>query len=779
MTHVSAARQFDIEGVVQGVGFRPFLFSLAQKYHLTGEVCNTAGGVQVVVEGTEPEICRFAADIINRPPFLASVTSMRTTTLTPRGFACFKIVQTQVSGSRNTLISPDMSVCPECLAELKNPDDPRFEYPFINCTHCGPRFTIIKDLPYDRPKTSMKAFIMCERCQREYDDPSDRRFHAQPNACPVCGPMVFLTDSNGRRINPEKTDPVRFAAQALSDGKIIGVKGLGGFHLACDASCFDAVQRLRVKKNRPHKPFAVMARSLDVLADLVHISPQEKDLLESCHRPIVLLRKKDASATGVSAGLSRDIAPLNSCIGVMLPYTPLHVLLLEKGPDIVVMTSGNRSGEPISIDNADAVSAFCHMADYFLLHNRDIYFRADDSILRVQAKVPRFLRRSRGYAPLPIVLKTPLPGMLGCGAGMKNTICLTRGTDVFLSQHIGDLENVRTEAYFKDSIAHLKRIFNVDPKMVAHDLHPGYASTRYAGSCKNVKTVGIQHHHAHAVSCMAEHHLDEPVLAIVLDGTGYGTDSHIWGGELLVCTRADFERKAHLSYLPMPGGEKAVTEPWRMAAAALHAAFGKDFLTLEIPFIRQMADQNLAVVCQMIDKQLNTPLTSSAGRLFDAVASILCLCHAITHESQAAMQLEAIALDHQRTETEPDPSGFLLHPPEKNAADTAIRIDLTPFIRKMVQEIEARRPAAAIGFDFHHILVNAFAAAAQREKQASGICKIVLSGGVFNNEILLSAMIAQLEKMAFKVYTHTAVPTGDGGICLGQVVAAAAREERA
>ncbi len=735
---------------------------------------NTSGGVSLILEGTLEDIDRFSADIVKKSPLLASVMGIETFEAEPANFSSFQIVESTASSVRTTLISPDVTVCEDCLLEMKDPKDRRFEYPFINCTHCGPRFTIIEDIPYDRPKTSMKGFIMCPACRTEYDDPMNRRFHAQPNACPACGPEVVLLDNGGRRISTGfgdagPNDAVTLAARFLNEGRIVAIKGLGGFHLACDASNEDAVNTLRQRKNRPHKPFALMAASTSSLFDHVQVSEAERNLLESYHRPIVLLKKKNAGQ-GMTGGLARGIAQFNRYLGIMLPYTPLHYLLLEKGPSVLVMTSGNRSGEPLSIDNEDALQAFSHIADYFLMHNRDIYFRADDSIARVQAGKTGFLRRSRGYAPLPVGLNKKLPRILACGAGLKNTICLTRGSEAFLSQHIGDLFNVKTHEFYKACIDHLKKIMDIEPELIAHDLHPGYTSTAYALEQNGIKKIGVQHHHAHAVACMAENNLDEAVIAITLDGTGYGTDGHIWGGEILLCTRKGFQRKAHLSYIRMPGGDAAVREPWRMAASVLYEAFGKDFLTLSIPYTKEMDKEKLDFVVRMMEKNLNCPLTSSCGRLFDAVASLLCIRHEITHESQAAMELEALADESLKGE------GYDFHLIEKNTNEAPLEIDLLPCIRQMVEDLQQETPLAAISAKFHDTLIESFTAAAERVSQKTGVKKAVLSGGVFNNDLILSRMMTHLEKHGFTVYTHTQVPLGDGGISLGQAVVAAALE---
>jgi len=777
-----AAKRLEINGLVQGVGFRPFLFRLANLYGLTGEVSNTAGGVLAIVEGSSEKLDEFIHDIEKKKPSLSKVTCIVSKQIQAAGFKTFQIIQSKSSDKSDTLISPDVSICPDCLLEMQTYENRRFEYPFINCTNCGPRFTIIKDIPYDRPKTSMHTFKMCKKCQKEYDDPMDRRFHAQPNACPICGPQVFLTDHRGCKINLSFKDVIGKAADLLKKGKILAVKGLGGFHLAVDAENDEAVRLLRKRKQRPHKPFALMAQSASSLFTHMHVSKKEEEILDSFNRPIVLLTKKSIAGT---AALSPAVAPFNTCLGVMLPYTPLHYLLLEKGPDILVMTSGNRSGEPLSIDNKDALDAFSHIADYFLFHDRDIYFRADDSIVRVQAGNSRFIRRSRGYAPLPLDLdmidKNNLSSILGCGAGMKNTICMTKRSKVFLSQHIGEVNNQKSYNFFSHTIDHLKKILNVEPKIIAHDMHPDYMSTHYAKTPANTgkKRFAIQHHHAHAVSCMAENNINEPTIAITLDGTGYGTDGNIWGGEILLCTHADFTRKAHLSYINMPGGDKAVLEPWRMAASVLFKAFGKNFMDLDIQYIKEMDIKKLEFIIQMIQKKLNSPLTSSAGRFFDSVSSLLCQRHIISHESQAAMELEYVASE-PKLEFKQKPYAFSIIKKKgsnKNThnSDKYFEIDLMPCIREIVGDLIDKTSHNIISQKFHQTMITSFANTAKKIASDAEIDKIVLSGGVFNNNLILTGMIKALEENNLKVFTHSKVPAGDGGICLGQVVSAGAQ----
>jgi hydrogenase maturation protein HypF len=659
---------------------------------------------------------------------------------------------------------------------MQNPADRRFEYPFINCTNCGPRYTIIQDIPYDRPKTSMKSFAMCPDCRKEYDDPLNRRFHAQPNACPVCGPQVFLTDNTGNRVDGnDPAQAISLAARLLGQGKIVAVKGLGGFHLAVDAANATAVDLLRHRKKRPHKPFALMAAWDSPLFDHVLMDDSEKAQLLSYHRPIVLLKKKAASQ---SAGteLAPNLSPDNPCLGIMLPYTPLHYLLLDKGPDILVMTSGNRSGEPLSIDNADALDAFSHIADYFLLHNRDIYFRADDSIARIQQKKLRFLRRSRGYAPLPVDITPPtndkVANILGCGAGMKSTICLTRDRYAFLSPHIGDLESIQVQNFYQETIAHMQKILDIRPVHVAHDLHPGYFSTQFAKQlgAQGVPLTGVQHHHAHALSCMAENQLDGEVIALTLDGTGLGTDGHIWGGEVLTCTYRGFKRRARLDYLPMPGGDAAVTSPWRMAAALLYKVYGSKIMDLDIPFVRSLNKGKLAFLIQMMDRQINTPLTSSTGRLFDAVSALLMICQDISYDSQAAIALEAAAATEASSNTA---YAFDIIPGD----DGCRTINIAPGVVQMVTDVKKGVPRGTIAARFHLTLSCMMVEAVAKVGQETGLDRIVLSGGVFNNDTIFSQISRLLKAKGFQVYTHTIVPCGDGGIALGQAMAAAALQQ--
>ncbi len=778
MNNSIIAKKIDITGLVQGVGFRPFLFQLAHEHGLKGEVLNTSQGVSAVVEGCFDSLNSFCKDIYTKTPPLAYIMDIQSDDMPIQGYKGFIISKsTTKKNSSSALISPDVCVCQNCIDEMKNPENRRFAYPFINCTNCGPRYTIIKNIPYDRSKTSMNVFTMCQDCQKEYNDPLDRRFHAQPNACHVCGPHVFLVDNQGKTIANDIAEigkhlVIEKATKLLKKGYILAVKGLGGFHLAVDAYNHNAVASLRSRKKRPDKPFALMVQSVQAALEFVHISSQEKDLLESNARPIVLLKKR---LNQKKSNLAPDISPNNSHIGIMLPYTPLHYLLLEKGSPTLVMTSGNKNGYPLSIDNKDAMDSFSHIADFFLFHNRDIYFRVDDSIVQVQNKTSSFLRRSRGYAPLPVVLTKDIPSILACGGGLKSTICLTKNNKAFLSQHIGDLNNEQVFLFYKNSIEHLRRILDIEPEIIAHDLHPGYMSTSYANQMQEtlgIKNIAVQHHHAHAVSCMAENGIDEEVIAITLDGPGLGTDGKIWGGEVMTCTTRSFERKVHLEYIPMPGGEAAIIEPWRMACAYLFSAFGEDFLEIGIPFIKDIGQVKLLFISEMIKKNINSPLTSSCGRFFDAVASIIGIRHKISFESQSAMELQA-----QSEKSADFGYNFEFKKTKNNDGKTITKINVMPSIKQIVQDLNNKIDKSVIGKKFHSTVIDIFTKAAVEVSQDTGIQKTVLSGGVFNNTIILEGIVQRLEQKKITVYTHTKVPCGDGGISLGQAVVAGAMKK--
>ncbi len=753
------SKRLGINGIVQGVGFRPFVYQLAQKYRLKGEVSNTATGVNLVIEGATEHIDALIRDLTDQKPPLARIVEIDIRKEPVKGFTTFSIVKSRGGETRATLISPDVSVCNDCLDEMRNPNDRRYGYPFINCTNCGPRYTIIDDVPYDRPKTSMASFKMCDLCQAEYDDPDNRRFHAQPNACSVCGPKVTLYNQDKTPV--ETADPVTATARLIQKGHIVAVKGLGGFHLVVDATDNDAVARLRKRKHREEKPFAVMSPDVDQVRRYAIVHEDEKTLLTAIQKPIVLLEKKEPHP------LADQVSPDNKYCGVMLPYTPLHYLLLEQGFTALVMTSGNISEEPIAIDNEEAFKRLYGIADFFLVHDRDIYLRSDDSIVRRCSGKTRFIRRSRGYVPVPVFLKNPVPEILACGAELKNTVCLTKGKNAFVSQHIGDLENLATDQFFRLTIRHLKRILDIAPEIVACDLHPDYMSTQYALSLEHLHCVQVQHHHAHIAAGMAENHIGGPVIGLSFDGTGLGTDGAVWGGEVLITDHAAFSRAAHLAYVPMPGSASAIKEPWRMAVGYLYDAFGDKLWDLDLPLLKRIDARHLQTMVHMAKKGLNAPLTSSLGRLFDGVAALVGIRDTVAFEGQAAMLLEmctdrttARTYDYQWIEDDP------------------IRILTAPIITGVVKDMTANVPIPVISGRFHATLVEMFTRLCCRIRKMRSLNTVVLSGGVFQNAILLAGMIESLEKNNFNVYTHKRVPANDGGIALGQAVVAAARADQ-
>ncbi len=750
------ARDITVEGIVQGVGFRPFVFQLARRRALCGEVANTAAGVFIHLEGKSEGIRAFVKELSEKAPPLSHITRIVVSKGTVNGCTAFTIAPSRPESRKSALISPDVAVCDACLKELFTPGDRRYRYPFINCTHCGPRYTIIDDIPYDRPHTSMKHFVMCETCRAEYEDPEDRRFHAQPNACPACGPQVFLHDAKGRRMPSE--DLIRDTVSLLKQGAIVAVKGLGGFHLAADAVLSDAVMRLRKQKRREEKPFAVMAKDLEHIAVFAVVRPEEAALLTSLQRPIVLLEKKQPNP------LATAVSPENKYFGVMLPYTPLHHLLLENGFTALVMTSGNLSEEPIAIDNEEAFGRLEEIADYFLIHDRDIYLRSDDAIVRHTAGAVRMLRRSRGFVPRPVFLKIDAPPVLACGAELKSTVCLTKKNQAFLSQHIGDLDNPSTEAFFQQTVSHLERILDIRPEIVAHDLHPDYLSTRYALEArKTEKRMAVQHHHAHIVSCMAENRIQGPVIGLAFDGTGYGPDGTIWGGEILLADERAFQRMAFLEPVPLPGGEAAIREPWRMALSYLAAAFGPAFDFQKIPSLHPMDPKAMGIVVRMMQRGIQSPLTSSLGRLFDGVAALLGVRQQVRFEGQAAMALEMIA-DENTRETYACPW----------TPEIPIRIPTAPIIEGIVRDLMDKIPSHRISGKFHATVIEMFSRVCRTVAEETDIRRAALSGGVFQNAILLKGLVDALTRCGFEVYTHSQVPANDGGIALGQAVVAAA-----
>ena len=741
-----------IEGIVQGVGFRPFIYQLAERFGLSGSVCNDTRGVTIEVEGAAEPLQQFVAAISDQKPPLAVIQSVDIQPLPVRGCDGFTILHSTVDETRRAQIAPDTFVCGDCLAELFDPADRRYRYPFINCTNCGPRYTIVTGIPYDRPLTTMVDFPLCIECQAEYDDPASRRFHAQPNACPACGPRLQLVAADGSTL--DSVDPVAETIRRLREGQIVAIKGLGGYHLAVDAANQEAVAELRRRKQRDEKPFALMAKNLEAVKELVVVGSDEARLLQGTERPIVLLGKRSGH------GLAGNIAPGNRCFGVMLPYTPLHHLLLQYFKSLV-MTSANLSDEPIAFEDDDARQRLAEIADAFLSHNRRIHTRVDDSIARVMAGRPLLLRRSRGFVPRGVALPGESCPVLAVGAELKNTICLTRGDRAFLSQHVGDLKNLEVYESFRNTISHMRRLFEVEPQRVAHDLHPDYYSTRYALEESGLPAIAVQHHHAHLASCLAEHGIREPAIGVIFDGIGYGADGHIWGGEFLVGDLKEFQRYGHLRYQLMPGGDLATREPWRMALSYLQSAFGE--VPGDLKCFAGIAENELRLVCQAMIKRINTPLTSSCGRLFDAVASIIGLRQVVSFEGQAAMELEMLA----------DPGQSSAYPYRLLHQDGQVICDPSQMIESIANDHLSGVVGSRIAGRFHLSLAMMIEEVCDQLQQQTGLKQVVLSGGVFQNSLLTEMLVPRLEKADLTVLTHTLVPPNDGGLAFGQAVVAA------
>jgi hydrogenase maturation protein HypF len=817
-----------VEGVVQGVGFRPFVYSLATRLGLAGWVGNDADGVFAEVEGPAAGVQDFLAALVRDAPPLAQVERVTAQPIAPDGRAGFAIVSSQPVpsdpvGRRRTLVSADTATCADCLRELADPADRRFGYPFINCTNCGPRFTIVRDVPYDRPLTTMAGFAMCAACRAEYDDPANRRFHAQPVCCPACGPRLRLVDATGTDLitpaaesPPAHPDPGRQrpphqpgvpsthpdpgghrpphqpgvpsthpdagghhpphqpgtgvghadgplagAVRVLQNGQVLAVKGLGGYHLAVDARSQAAAARLRAAKHREDKPFAVMVPDLAAARDLCQVDELAESLLTSARRPIVLLPRR----AGAAGRIADAVAPGNRQLGILLPYTPLHHLLLRGFPHPMVLTSGNVSDEPIAYRDDDALARLGGLADGFLTHDRPIHIRTDDSVVRPFRGRPAVLRRSRGYAPEPLAVRSRFARpVLACGAELKNTFCLGREQHAFLSHHIGDLENYETLRSFTEGIEHFQRLFDVTPELVAHDLHPEYLSTKYALDLPGADLVGVQHHHAHVASCLADNDEDGPVIGVAFDGTGFGPDGTIWGGEFLLADLAAAERAGCLGGLPMPGGAAAIRQPWRMAAVYLDAAFPgalPDGLAVAARNSASWAD-----LLAMARRRVNSPLTSSAGRLFDAVAALLGVRDTINYEGQAAVELEQLA------RVAGMPSSY----PARITPGPPFTVAGSDLVRAAAEDLLAGQPPDVISARFHHGVADLIVAGCDLLRESSGLGTVALSGGVFQNLLLLGTVTGLLEAAGFRVLTHSRVPPNDGGISLGQAVVAAARD---
>ncbi|HEX5838936.1 MAG TPA: carbamoyltransferase HypF [Anaerolineales bacterium] len=756
-----------IRGIVQGVGFRPFVYNLATRYGLNGWVKNTSAGVEIEVDGEREALDRFLHGLRDEAPALARIDEFSASFLAPNGFPSFEILHSEAVEGAFQPISPDVATCPDCLGEMFDPNDRRYRYPFINCTNCGPRFTIIKDIPYDRPKTTMASFPMCPDCEREYNDPSDRRFHAQPVACPVCGPNVTFERLQGGTLE-RSAKAIEEAQRALVSGEIVAIKGLGGFHLACDATNPRAVIELRNRKLRVDKPFAVMMPNIETVEAHCFVSDSERELLLSTARPIVLLKRRPES------NIVKEVAPGQDWVGVMLPYTPLHFLLFaDTDFTALVMTSGNLSEEPIATGNDEARERLSKLADAFLYHDREIYIRCDDSVVRVfdnlQSTIENRksiypIRRSRGYSPFPVKLAFDVPQILAAGSELKNTFCITNKNYAFLSHHIGDMENYETLRSFEQGVKHFEKLFRVKPEVLAYDLHPNYLATRYAlerSEREDLPAIGVQHHHAHIAACMAEHGLDgsRPVIGLAFDGTGYGEDGAIWGGEILIADYKTYQRKYHLEYFPLPGGDAAIKKPARTALALLWA-LGLEWDERLAPLTEFCAEDQVTLRAQL-ERKLNTPMTSSMGRLFDAAAALAGGRQQVNYEGQAAIEFEALA----------DPAEAGNYPFE--LAQDQVRVRTA--VEALIQDVLVGVHPSKISTKFHNGLAHAVREMCLTIKAETGISEIALSGGVWQNITLLRRTLSLLEEEGFRVYLHREVPPNDGGLSLGQAVIAAAR----
>ena len=757
-----------VHGIVQGVGFRPYVYCLAKRYGLTGTVMNTGKGVVILAEGHPSSLNAFVDALKDKAPPLARISSLEQKSIkAPMGRKDFVILESKAGMERSTLISPDVGVCKDCLKELLDPEDRRYGYAFINCTNCGPRFTITESIPYDRPKTSMKVFPLCKECSEEYVDPMGRRFHAQANACRACGPRLSWHRSGEEPLPLD--DPVFEAAKALKQGCVIAIKGIGGFHLAVDATSEKAVALLRTRKQRKSKPLAIMVRDVDTARRFCHVCSEEAETLSSKEQPIVLLRKNE------DGDLASNLAPGIRDLGLMLPYTPLHHLLLahRNTPSALVMTSGNLCDEPICKGNDEALRCLSGIADYFLLHDREIVTGNDDSVVKLAAGRIRMIRRSRGYVPRPIRLSGELPQVLACGGELKNTFCLARGNEAFLSRHIGDLDSPKSLDCYKESMEHLKKVLEIQPEAVVCDLHPDYLSSRFAKGL-SLPIVSVQHHHAHAISVMTEHGLDGNALAVIMDGTGYGPDNTIWGGEILLTNRFGYRSLGRLGYVPLPGGDAATREPWRMGLSILWTTFGPEGLKHPIlpAAFYTIPEEKRLVIAQMISKGFNSPATSSCGRFFDGIAAILGLMFETDYEAQAAMELESIAW--KAFDGMPF-SQFLVSQKERYPLMIQEKkgiwiIKHRGLIEAIIKDLRDQVPREVIALRFHIWLVGSIVQLLKRMSDNTGIKTVVLGGGCMQNALLLEGLIDLLGREGLHVYAGEKVPANDGGLSLGQVV---------
>jgi len=746
-------------GVVQGVGFRPFVYGLALKYGLNGWVCNTSEDVRIEAEGTRAMLDRFISSLEREAPPLAMIESLSVNFGQPAGYDGFEIRPSIAQAGKYQLVSPDIATCGPCIDDVFAPGDRRRRYPFTNCTNCGPRFTIIKDIPYDRPLTTMSVFKMCPDCLREYEDPLDRRFHAQPNACPVCGPQLQLADRRGDPL--DCPDIIGKTAHILREGGIVAIKGLGGFLLACNAQNAEAVTLLRRRKHRPSKPLAVMLKDITEVKIHCALTDQERELLLSPQAPIVLL------PWNAGSNICGEVGPGLKYLGVMLPYSPLHHLIIRETGLPLVMTSGNISEEPIAGQNVEALRRLGGIADYFLLHNRDIHSTYDDSVAMVVDRAPQIIRRARGYAPYPIRLTFNAPQLLACGAEEKNTFCLTRDNHAFVSQHIGDMENIETMQHYVRTVELYKQLFRICPVAIAHDLHPEYLPTKYAleeAQKHNLRVVPVQHHHAHIASCLADNGEEGPVIGVAFDGTGYGTDGKIWGGEFLVADCTEFQRVGQLEYLPLPGGAAAIKKPYRTALGYMLALLGSSALDSRLAFLNGIDRDEIDIVTRQVATGLNTPLTSSMGRLFDAVSAMAGIRTTIDYEAQAAIELETQACGAGGEKG--------LYPFSITDDQNYSIIRLRELVAAVAGDILGGCSTPAVGMKFHNTVAAMTRDTCLKIKGQSGLGTVALSGGCFQNRLLLSKVTALLRQSGFKVLTHRNVPANDGGVSLGQAAIA-------
>jgi hydrogenase maturation protein HypF len=771
-----------VRGIVQGVGFRPFVYGLAVKHNLKGWVYNTSEDVRIEVEGGAEAIQQFERELRTEAPPLAQIEDIAIEYHRPAGHEKFEIRKSQAQRGKYQLVSPDVATCQACLDEVMDTEDRRYRYPFTNCTNCGPRFTIIEGMPYDRPKTTMRYFRMCPKCREEYDSPLDRRFHAQPNACPKCGPQVHLVDKQGNVLS--ESDPIAVASQLLREGKILAIKGLGGFLLACDATNSSAVRTLRARKNRRSKPLAVMVATLDEAKTHCYVLPEEERLLASPQSPIVLMLWKEGSS------VSREVAPGLWFLGIMLPYTPLHHVLLRDVGFPLVMTSGNLSEEPIASDNDEALRRLSGIADYFLVHDRDIYSRYDDSVALVERGTSQLVRRARSYAPYPIRLPFKTRQVLGCGAEEKNTFCLTRDSYAFVSQHVGDMENLETLEHFGNTVSLYKRLFHIEPEIIACDLHPDYLATKYAkevGST-SMKLVPVQHHHAHIASCLADNEAEGPVIGVSFDGTGMGADGKIWGGEFLVADYRSYRRAGHLEYLPLPGGDAAIKRPYRTAIGYVLTLLGEDALNALIAALKQakgnqsqlasvarVSEAEMEVIKRQIERRINSPMTSSMGRLFDAVSAVLGIRGEIDYEGQAAVELEMAAYSGVIVAGVGDAAQASAQGsyPYRIVEDEGIRVvRVKDLLSALIVDLQHGTSIGTISVRFHNTVAQLINEMCGLLNNETGITQVALSGGVFQNRLLLRKAIRLLEGSGLQVLTHRQVPCNDGGVSLGQAAIA-------